>query len=85
MPDRIAVPKPDGTKTLGDEVDVETAKENWNEYQLADGTKLRLRLVVHQVVRLDDRTADGDPVYVVRSSNILEARVPEILKARGKN
>ena len=85
MADRIPISKPDGSVTYGVEVDMQSSKENWNEYALEDGTRLRLKVVVQQVVRLEDRNPGGEPIYVIKSMNILDARVPDILKARGNN
>ncbi|HJQ96801.1 MAG TPA: hypothetical protein VJ826_00735 [Candidatus Polarisedimenticolaceae bacterium] len=71
--------------TEGVVVDVQSIKENWNEYQLEDGTRLRMRLVVHQVLRLQEINDRGEPIYVIKSQNILDADVPPELKVRGNN
>ena len=54
------------------EVQFEIAHEEWNEYKLLDGGKIRLKtspLKVYRVVDDDGntvRTADGDPRMMVR-------------------
>ncbi|MFQ5790612.1 MAG: hypothetical protein ACE5JI_09080, partial [Acidobacteriota bacterium] len=61
-----------GRKVAGEKVDFDIEKENWNVYSLQDGTRLKIRLVVAQVIRLDgEYTVDGDPVYLVNSTNVV--------------
>lgn len=77
---------PFGDKQVnGTEVDVQSTKEHWNEYVLEDGTTLRMKVVVQQVIRLEERRPDGEPIYVLRSINIVDARVPDLLKTKGNN
>ncbi|RZN34438.1 MAG: hypothetical protein EFT35_09380 [Methanophagales archaeon ANME-1-THS] len=63
------------------DVDFETIREDWNEYKLEDGTILKFKTIVSSIIRtaeFDPMT--GDPVYHVRSTNILRVKVPEELK-----
>lgn len=46
-------------------------EEKWNEYHLTDGTVLKTRLELSTVARIDKYQADGDPVYLVNSSQPL--------------
>jgi len=46
-------------------------EEKWNEYHLTDGTILKARLELSTVARLDKYQADGDPVYLVNTSQPL--------------
>ena len=62
------------------EVGFKSIKEEWNEYQADDGTVLRLKVVVSEVIRLDEYDQDSKPIYVVKSGNILASSVPEHLK-----
>lgn len=60
---------------VSDEVEVVSAKETWSEYQLADGTVLRLKPIVIGVSRVPDaQTSDGDPVYNMKSTLITDIR-----------
>ena len=64
-------------------VDFRIEREDWNEYQLFDGTHLRLRLVLSEVYRVDGQhDAEGNPIYVAKSGNILAARSPDDLKRK---
>ena len=57
------------------EIEILEAKERWSEYQLADGTTLRLRPVMIAVFRDDGQyTPDGDPVYNMKSTLITDVR-----------
>lgn len=49
------------------EVEIISAIEPWTILELADGTKVKLRLNVSQVLRDDSvKTPTGDPQYQVR-------------------
>lgn len=64
-------------------VDITDSKENWNEYLLADGTVLRMRGVLTEVWRvLDEFDADGNPRYILKSSNITSVNAPDALRKR---
>lgn len=64
-----------------DQVTFQPAGENWNEYLASDGTVLRLKLVVTEVLRMIDRyDAEGNPMYVVRSSNVMVVSPPDNLR-----
>ena len=57
------------------EVEVMSARELWSEYQLADGTVLRLKPIVIGVSRVPEaQTADGDPVYNMKSTLVADVR-----------
>jgi hypothetical protein len=61
-----------GRQVEGKPVDFLTRKEDFNEYQLADGKILRTKLVVTRIIRLEGETSpDGSPVYLIQSQNIV--------------
>lgn len=65
----------------GIEVGFRSSGENWNEYLLDDGTVLRLKLVVTEVLRVDGRyDREGNPIYLVRSQNVMGVSAPEELR-----
>lgn len=70
---------PDGVTRKIEELDFEIVQERWNEYQLADGTYLKVKAVVQKVFWALDAggnrmyTNDGDPFLVVRSTNQIVA------------
>jgi hypothetical protein len=67
------------------EVDFKVVKEDWNEYELADGTKIKMKAVTSIINRaIDEFDSDGNPLYLVKSSNVIALSVPENLK-KGPN
>lgn len=72
---------PNGSEVEATNVDFETMKEDWNEYKLEDGTVLRFKTVVSSIIRTENYDPmTGDPVYHVRSTNILRVKAPDELK-----
>lgn len=54
---------------IGIPIDIEESRERWSEYQLRDGTTLKLKPVVIEVRRLDGQVdAEGNPVYVIKNT-----------------
>jgi hypothetical protein len=69
-----------GREVEATQLDYTTTKEEWNEYQASDGTILKVKIVLTNVFRLDEYDNDLNPIYVVKSSNVLSLSVPEHLK-----
>ena len=64
-------------------VDAAQATERWNEYLLDDGTVLKAKLVLTNVFRVDGQyDPEGNPVYVIQSTNVLSVNAPEGLRKR---
>ncbi len=74
-----------GKDVPGEEISFEPEREGWDVYLLEDGTKLKLKTVVTRIDRLDAYRPDGDPVYIVHSSNVVSLDVPESLKKDGSS
>ena len=78
--EKIKVQLPQGT-VEGFRVEYKPTAEPWCELECEDGTRLRVKLVVSDVIRVDSvKTPDGAPLYMIKSSNILQANVPEELR-----
>ena len=71
-----------GREFIGEEIEFETERENWNTYILIDGTKLKLKAVAATIIKLDEYLPNGDPMYVVNASNVVATDVPEQLKRK---
>ena len=70
-----------GREFDGIDVSFKVDRGEWNEYQLADGTELRMRLIVTDIVMVSgEYDQDGNPVYVAKSQNIMVAKCPDHLK-----
>ena len=81
MKKKLKVRLPNRREIEAMDVDFETMKEDWNEYKLEDGTVLKFKTVVSSIIRTEDYDPmTGDPVYHVRSTNILRLKVSEEMK-----
>lgn len=72
----------DGKVIEGEEVGFKPLEEPWCVYQLEDGHQVRMKLIVTQIVRTSERDADGNPVYVARSSNVMAVSPPDTFRKR---
>lgn len=77
------IPLPDGSVGDAVELDYEVVREDWNEYELEDGTRLKVKIVLQKVLRSDDaHTAMGEPIYQFSSQNAVRTEnIPEELMA----
>jgi hypothetical protein len=61
----------------------QTGGEHFNEYLVEDGTVVKLKLVVTEILRLDDEyDAEGNPIYVVISANVPYVSAPDELRQK---
>lgn len=75
------VPGPDGGMVDGTELGFRSSGEYWNEYLIDDGTVVRLKVVVMDVVRVDGMYDDeGNPQYMIKSSNLMVVSAPTELR-----
>jgi len=72
-----------GREVDATEVDFQTRKEDWNEYQLMDGSTIKMKLVVSAVFRIDGMfDNEGNPVYQIKSTNLPVVKSPDALKRK---
>lgn len=65
----------------GVEVEFKAPAEDWREYELEDGTRIKFKTIVTKIIRTEKKhPVRNDPVYVVSSHNVVEAIVPETQK-----
>jgi hypothetical protein len=70
-----------GDRTVaGTLVDFETMREEYNSYKLSDGSTVRMKTVVTNIIRTDEFAPTGEPIYIVNSQNVVVADVPDELK-----
>lgn len=56
-------------------------REEWNEYDLEDGSTLRMKTIVSDVVCIpNEYDKENNPVYVVKSTNMVVVNSPDHLK-----
>lgn len=82
MADKMKVPFADPNGSVSQEIgtlmEVTDSKEPWSEYTLGDGTKVRLKQTLVNIIKLDDKkNLDGDPIYVVQSQQTMSI-IPKI-------
>jgi hypothetical protein len=76
------IPLPDGSTADGEVVGFRnTGGEHWNEYLLEDGSVLKMKLVVTEVVRVEGQyDPQGNPAYMVNSTNVVAIDPADDLK-----
>lgn len=63
------------------QVGFKVVREDWNEYQLSDGSEVRMRLLVSEMFLFPgEYDQEGNPVYLVKSTNMMVVRSPDNLK-----
>jgi len=60
-----------------EDMEFKTAREDWNEYQVEDGHTVRIKLIVSSILKTQERDPQGNPVYIVQSTNIVKVLPPE--------
>ena len=60
-----------------EDMEFKTSREDWNEYQVEDGFTVRIKLVVSSILKTQERDPQGNPVYIVQSTNIVKVLPPE--------
>ena len=72
-----------GREVDATEVDFQTRREDWNEYQLMDGSVIKMKLVVSRIFRIDGQyDNEGNPVYQIKSTNVAAVTSPDALKKK---
>lgn len=72
-----------GQQVNAEMVEVSQAGERWNEYLLEDGTILKVKLVLTNVYRVEGQyDAEGNPVYILQSTNVVSANAPRDLRRK---
>lgn len=68
----------------GTEVRFDTVREEWNVYELKDGSTLKVKVVVAGVMRINgEYTREGDPEYQVKNTvMIVVVDAPEHLRKK---
>ena len=79
MEKKVKVPY-QGRQVDGLEMEFKTKKEEWNEYEISDGSTLRLKPVIISIVKIDEYDPDGNPVYMAKATNVVSISAPENLR-----
>ncbi len=72
-----------GKEVWGELIPVQQAQEGWSQYFLADGSIVKMKVVVTDVFRVDNAyDAEGNPIYYVKSTNVVSVNAPQELKKK---
>jgi hypothetical protein len=73
-----------GNEFMAEEIDFESPDgERWTKYVLHDGTEMKVKAVVAEILRVEGHYApNGDPMYTVNASIIVSTNSPEQLKKK---
>jgi len=72
-----------GREVDATEVEFQTRKEDWNEYQLMDGSLIKMKLVVSAILRIEGAyDNEGTPLYQIKSTNLPVVTSPDSLKRK---
>lgn len=64
-------------------IEVSQSSERWNEYLLEDGTILKMKLILKKVLKVGGEfDGEGNPVYVMQSTNVTSVSAPAHLKKK---
>ena len=74
---------PDGALRDCEMVGVLKSTEHTNTYELADGSVLSMRTLVTEIWRVVDQyDAEGNPLYIAKSGNLMTVSAPESLRKK---
>jgi len=72
-----------GREVDATEIEFQTRKEDWNEYQLMDGSVVKMKLVVSAIFRIEGLyDNERNPVYQIKSGNVAAVTSPDTLKKK---
>jgi len=69
-------------QVFGQEVEFEAIAEPWSQFKLADGSQVKVKLVLLNAARLDEYTDQGDPLYQFQLQQIIAVVAPDQLKRK---
>ncbi len=81
MPRSRKIPLPDGSEADAEILGFRSSGEHWNEYLVDDGSVLKLKPVVTEILRLEGQYDPmGNPIYLIQSTNVVAVDAPDELK-----
>jgi hypothetical protein len=81
---RITLTLPSGEKAEAIEVQVDESTERWSEFQLQDGTVIRVKATILSAARMDGQYDQlGNPLYQVNVAPVITiVNVPDRLRKK---
>jgi hypothetical protein len=65
-----------------DEIDFEVVKEDWNSYQLEDGARIDIKLILTRVAKTDKFDPMGSPIYLTQTQTVIKPKIPKELQKK---
>lgn len=72
----------EGRQVPGENIEFEASSEPFSQYRLADGTTVKVKVVMVDAVRLDGYNDQGDPLYQFQFQQIIGVVAPQELKKK---
>jgi hypothetical protein len=73
-----------GRQVPGQTVEFDSTVEPWSQYKLADGTEVKVKMILMNAARLDEFNEQGDPVYQFQFQQIIGIVAPDTLKRKAQ-
>ena len=75
-----------GRKVTAKSLDFNAKSENWQQYELEDGSIVKLKVVLLDVLRLEGEYNDAtnEPIYQVMAQQLVTVVVPDALKRKAQ-
>ncbi len=61
-------------EAIDEEIRYSTISEEWNEYIVDDGTRIRIKDTVTNITRIKLKDRNGDPIYIVSHSTLVQVK-----------
>lgn len=74
-----------GKEIKGIKVEITKEHEGWCNYELKDGTHLKIKPIIVSVVRTNNFTPDGEPIYLVKTHEVIITDAPSNLRKANTN
>ncbi|SRR5260370_13666787 len=73
-----------GRQVPGQDIEFSPTSEPFSQYTLADGTLVKVKMVLLNAARLDEFSEQGEPVYQFQFQQILGIVAPDALKRKAQ-
>jgi hypothetical protein len=73
-----------GRQIPGQDIEFDPKSEPWGQYTLADGSEVKVKLILLNASRLDEFNEQGDPIYQFQFQHIVSIVPPENLKRKAQ-
>lgn len=65
-----------------EDMEFERIKEGWNTYELENGAKISVKLILAAVSRTNKFDSRGEPIYIFNIQPLIKGKIPKELKKK---